>query len=111
MADLPIRVQRSRQKGAKLPPNTVCVDRTTALGNPFIVGKDGNQADCVLLFWRLMDGMYLASGRMGIAELKAAHARIAKAVPDLRAKNIACWCAPGRPCHGDVLLLLANRTP
>lgn len=34
-----IRVQRSRQKGWRMPPNTVKVDRTTKWGNPFSVGE------------------------------------------------------------------------
>lgn len=29
------RIQRRRTKGFRLPPNTVCVDRSTKLGNPF----------------------------------------------------------------------------
>lgn len=27
----------------------------------------------------------------------------------LRGKNLACWCAPGAPCHADVLLEIANK--
>jgi hypothetical protein len=27
----------------------------------------------------------------------------------LRGKNLACFCALDSPCHGDVLLGLANR--
>ena len=30
-------------------------------------------------------------------------------LPELRGKVLACWCAP-EPCHGDVLLRLAERT-
>ena len=30
------------------------------------------------------------------------------ALPELRGKDLLCWCAPER-CHGDVLLDLANR--
>jgi hypothetical protein len=26
---------------------------------------------------------------------------------ELRGKDLVCWCAP-KPCHGDVLLRLAN---
>lgn len=26
----------------------------------------------------------------------------------LRRRNLACWCAPGAPCHADVLLEIAN---
>ena len=29
------------------------------------------------------------------------------ALPELRGKVLGCWCAP-EPCHGDVLLRLAN---
>lgn len=28
----------------------------------------------------------------------------------LRGKHLACWCAPGQPCHADLLLHLANPT-
>ncbi len=28
---------------------------------------------------------------------------------ELRGRNLACWCAPGAPCHADILLELANR--
>jgi hypothetical protein len=35
MSDKPIRVQLSRKKGWRMPPNTVKVDRTTKWGNPF----------------------------------------------------------------------------
>lgn len=29
------------------------------------------------------------------------------ALPELRGKDLVCWCSP-LPCHGDVLLKLAN---
>lgn len=28
---------------------------------------------------------------------------------ELAGRDLACWCAPGDPCHADVLLELANR--
>lgn len=28
---------------------------------------------------------------------------------ELAGKNLACFCAPGEPCHADVLLELANK--
>lgn len=31
----PLRIQRRRTKGARLPPNTVCVTRPSIFGNPF----------------------------------------------------------------------------
>jgi hypothetical protein len=33
------------------------------------------------------------------------------ALDQLRGRNLACWCAPGAPCHADTLLELANRDP
>jgi len=30
------------------------------------------------------------------------------AMPEIRGKNIACWCRLRDPCHGDVLLEIAN---
>ena len=31
-----------------------------------------------------------------------------KRLPELRGKNLACWCPLDQPCHADVLLELAN---
>jgi hypothetical protein len=36
-----------------------------------------------------------------------AHPVLMAALPELRGKDLACWCAP-LACHGDVLLRLAN---
>lgn len=33
--------------------------------------------------------------------------RYAKLIEPLRGRNLACWCRPGDPCHGDVLLELS----
>jgi hypothetical protein len=30
-------------------------------------------------------------------------------LPELRGKNLACFCKPGEPCHADILIELANR--
>lgn len=30
-------------------------------------------------------------------------------LPDLKNKNVACFCGLDEECHGDVLLELANR--
>ena len=34
--------------------------------------------------------------------------KILSLLPDLRGKNLACWCPLDAPCHADVLLRLAN---
>ena len=70
-----------------MPSNTVKVDRSTRWGNPFVVGRDGDRAQCVALFRALPAPDDLE---------------------ELRGKNLACWCPLDEPCHADVLLDLAN---
>lgn len=89
------RIQRTRAKGARLPENTVCVTRPGKWGNPFPVTETRTQADSVRSF-----------------ETALCNGELAFTVGDVRrelaGKNLACWCNPGTPCHGDVLLRLAN---
>jgi len=90
----PIRVQLSRAKGWRMPPNTVKVDRTTKYGNDFVMAHEGTRGMAVAMF-----------------RVKAAAQM--DACPDfyapLKGKNLACWCKLGTPCHADVLLELANK--
>ena len=87
----PIRIQRKRTKGWKMPPNTVYVGRPTKWGNPFIIGRDGNVETCVEKY-RLLREM---------------HKHLTN-YSELRGKNLACWCPLDKPCHADILLKLAN---
>jgi hypothetical protein len=75
-----------------MPDNTVSVSRPGKWGNPFRVGRDGTAAECLELF-KLLDWPAEV-----LAEMRA----------ELRGRNLACWCKVGDPCHGDVLLRLAN---
>lgn len=96
----PKRIQLSRRKGWRMPPNAVKVDRTTRWGNHYRpggpvfrekgFGKVKDTAEAVALFRRLV-----APTMIDIAQL--------------RGKDLACWCAPDQPCHADVLLEFANR--
>lgn len=111
-AAAPHRVQLSRAKGWRMPPNTVKVDRTTKWGNPFIVGKHGTAAECVDLFEKLAYGFVCISKGVDLARSQS---NFLKAWMDdrheLHGKNLACWCRPSQPCHADVLLRLANAQP
>jgi hypothetical protein len=114
MSSAPVRIQLSRKKGWKMPPNTVKVDRTTKWGNPFIVGRDGSAARCLHDFCMLIGGLKCLSvtGRCWErmeAFYKAIIAEKEGGYQVLRGKNLACWCKPGDPCHADALLLIANR--
>jgi hypothetical protein len=98
MNSRPKRIQLSRKKGWRMPPNTVKVDRTTRWGNPFRVDESQDAAKCVRLY-RLWMG---DPGSVGWQEI------VPLARRDLRGKNLACWCPLGAPCHADVLLEIAN---
>lgn len=92
---MPVRVQRKRTKGWKMPPGTVYVGRPTRYGNPFADAQK---------FKLWMDGVL----EIGIAEARI-HKRPTQCdIEALRGKNLACWCALDQPCHADVLLELAN---
>lgn len=79
-----------------MPPNTVYVGRPGLLGNPF---------DNVYDFRRMMNGQKYFAGYGSVYNI---HRKIVKALPELKDKDLACWCALDKKCHADVLLELAN---
>ncbi len=91
----PTRVQLSRRKGWRMPPNTVKVDRTTAFGNPYQAGADGDGSRAYLV------GLF----REHVARSPGLRERVRR---ELRGKHLACWCPLDGPCHADVLLEVAN---
>jgi hypothetical protein len=135
---MPERIQLSRAKGWRMPPNTVKVDRSTVYGNPWGIGSPGrlklrempsdylvrlpiDQTSAVNAFriwmtaapeWWMLPPPYMFNVR-GWASLWSSlnfqHQAITRRFCDLRGKNLACWCKPGSPCHADVLLELANK--
>jgi hypothetical protein len=112
MSTAPRRVRRSRAKGSRLPDNTVCVDRSTKWGNPFVVGKHGTRAECVDLFKTLMAGYICVScGDLQPNLLMAYRAMVVSRRGELRGKNLACWCGLDGPCHADLLLEIAALAP
>ena len=119
---MPIRVQRKRVKGWKMPPNTVCVTRGTAFGNPFTVGgwfKMGNGKPGMAYLQCYDEEMAKAEGFTYMRDSAQAvgwFRRYRELYPyspadigNLRGKNVACFCGVGDPCHGDVLLEIANK--
>ena len=98
----PVRIQLSRRKGFRLPPNTVSVARPSKWGNPYVVGTTKN------LCGRPMDAedavnWFRANLECGMSDISTADVR-----RELRGKNLACWCPVDGPCHGDLLLQIAN---
>lgn len=105
---MPHRLRLSRAKGWRMPPGTVKVDRTGPWGNPFVVGRDGTRAECVDLYAKLMAGYVAVSGPASVQDQLAARRHVVENIDALRGKNLACWCSHDGPCHGDVLLKMAN---
>lgn len=105
---VPRRIQLSRAKRWRMPPNTVKVDRTTIWGNPFHTHGDGIRMDnalAVSLFSSMIekcDG-WMAQVRRGQVSIDVKDVR-----RELAGKNLACWCKPSDPCHADILLKIAN---
>ena len=98
---MPCRIQLSRAKGWRMPPDTVKVDRTTVWGNRWKIGTNSNHL-----------GRQVASNADAVECFRACafvedHMK-AWVRENLRGKNLACWCALDQPCHADVLLEIAN---
>jgi hypothetical protein len=95
----PVRVQRKRTKGWKMPENTVSVTRPGIFGNhAACVCCEHDPARAVELFREWVEQVASPSWK-------------AKVRSELRGKNLACWCQLDQPCHADVLLELANSPP
>jgi uncharacterized protein DUF4326 len=105
----PRRVQLQRTKGWRMPPNTVKVDRSSRLGNPFTVGlvACGCRAvgECT---HNMMRCETAAEAVQAYREIPRSETRLAYLRDTLRGKNLACWCPLDQPCHADVLLEIAN---
>ncbi len=130
----PQRIQLSRRKGWRMPPNTVKVCRPGKWGNPFrVMGKneyifcDASHRRTILTPWVIWDHeqdirrnpatpamaveLYRRwlTGEFNAGGIVRPCLYSAEDIRrEFRGKNLACWCRPGDPCHADVLLELAN---
>ena len=83
------------RKDVSNPPNSVYIGRPSKWANPFIIGKDGTREEVIEKYknW-LLETEWTTGLILDIGEL--------------RGKDLVCWCSP-LPCHGDILLELANK--
>jgi hypothetical protein len=118
----PKRIQRHRTAGWRAPAGAVYVGRGSRWGNPYAIvrqadglygipaaAQDGTwptfstdveaRAEAVRLF-------NLHVGPMGAHEYSADD--LAQLRRELAGRDLMCWCPVDGPCHGDVLLSLAN---
>lgn len=93
---MPIRVQRQRTRGWKMPDNTIYVGRPSEWGNPYHGDSETyNKAYCVKLFDEYIQR----------PEQEALRSKIKL---ELKGRNLACWCRLDEPCHAETLLTIAN---
>jgi hypothetical protein len=92
MTTSPTRPPRvlNKHHGA-IPKAAVYIGRPGKWGNPFGIGKDGNRAEVIAKYRAYLEG----------------NSALMAALPELRGKDLVCFCAPA-PCHGDILLSMAN---
>ena len=86
------------------PPNTVRVMRPGKWGNPFDWRKqDVDHALDKHAEWLIHGTKPITFGRTTHDPVK-----LRASLSELRGKHLACTCPDGFPCHGDLLLRLAN---
>ena len=90
------RIQRSRRKGSRQPPNTVYGGRPSKWANPFVIGQGYTREESVATFraafW---------SGQLPVNPLLA---RMELSLFDY----ISCWCRRDQSCHCDEYVLSVN---
>lgn len=115
-AGKPKRIQRKRTAGWRMPPNTIYVGRPSRWGNPFH-GDHLDPRECVRAYQALLERDFKWFRKTGFLPWTAgfqfswvitSDADVEALVAPLRGKDLACWCPPGKPCHADVLLRIAN---
>lgn len=95
---LPVRVQRSRASGSRTPRSALYVGRGTQWGNPYNVEAAPSHHP---------DPHQWAVDRFTL-RLASQPELVAQARLRLQGWDLACWCAPGKRCHADVLLAIVN---
>jgi len=96
----PIRIQRKRTKGWRVPQNTIYVGRPSKWGNPlkFAINDWSKENSDELIKLNLKEfRIYLKKENLD-----------QEAKKELKGKNLACWCPLDQLCHADMLLEIAN---
>ncbi|OHU60713.1 hypothetical protein BKG82_02245 [Mycobacteroides chelonae] len=127
---MPERIQLRRTKGWRKPEGAIVVSRPSRWGNPFriyhghsLIGPRWGQARGT---WGHINanaciyGYVTTSGHMDIqaavdqfrllmnVRARDESDRLREWLAPLRGHDLACWCPLDQPCHGDVLLEIAN---
>lgn len=130
----PLRIQRKRLRGSRMPPGSRYVGRPTKYGNPFRLYGDNEYLRCdashrrvILTPWVIFDhdqdirnnpvtpGMVVdhyrrwLTGEFNESGIVRPCELTQSDFAELRGLKLACFCPLTKPCHADVLAELANR--
>ncbi|MGC9271621.1 DUF4326 domain-containing protein, partial [Acidiphilium sp.] len=85
------RVLNRTTYARQLPADAVYIGRGSKWGNPFVVGRDGSREDVIAKHehWLSRQNDLL------------------RQIDELKSRDLICHCSP-LPCHGLILLKLAN---
>lgn len=81
-----------RNGAGPIPAGAILIDRTTPFGNPYRITAGRTREEAITMFdaWIRLQPVLMEKIRR-----------------ELRGKDLVCHCKP-LPCHGDVLLRIAN---
>ncbi len=104
---MPKRIQLKRIAGWRLPENAVKISRPGKWGNPFVITDKVHPG-------HMTGGCYYAVPTL--EDALACYQEYLEKRPDLKrdaveelaGKDLACFCREGEPCHGDILISVAN---
>lgn len=108
---MPERIQQRRTKGWRKPEGVISVARGTDWGNPYPVGGD-LVLDMASKGWparalTITPSLAVALYREYLAQAYGPGI-VDQIQRELGGRDLMCWCPVGRPCHGDLLLEIAN---
>ncbi len=98
---MPTRIQLQTRQGWRKPRGTVVVTAPTKWANPWLLGPSTTREFIVDAYKRWLRGLMGDDFSQRRQELLAS-------LPELRGRDLACWCPLDEPCHADVLLEIAN---
>lgn len=125
----PVRIERKRRRGWRMPDDAVYVGRPSTWGNPFRITRSSDFHG-LHGSWFVIDPQGTKhhpdedsqrSARQKAVDLFAAwvthHDDQVGGAPttdrirnELAGHDLVCWCPSQQPCHADVLIEIANST-
>lgn len=113
----PRRIQRENAKGWRAPEGAVYVGAGSVWENPYRVVKVNRTTWNVVSHDAYPDATFWTSREAradAVARLEGLFAQDRdpwgkdRIRAELAGKHLVCWCPPDQPCHGDLLLEIAN---